>query len=89
MNLKIRNSTFEVLFENILRRFPQNWDCFETNDKAKNPLVVFQVHRKKDWIKLIKLCKAFVNSSNDNFCLKRGSIKGFIHLYEMQVKWGK
>ena len=31
MQLEIRNSTFEVLFDHILQyEFPNNWDCFET-----------------------------------------------------------
>lgn len=87
MKLEIRNSTFEVLFEKILRRFPHNWDCFETDDQAKNPLVVFEVHKKKDWSKLLKLCKEFVNSSNNTYCLERGAIKGFIYLYEMESRF--
>ena len=86
MKLEIRSSTFKVLFDNILCQFPHSWDCFYTNDKAKNPIVIFQVKKKKNCKKLLKLCKEFVNNSNDNFCLKRGAIKGFIISYNFYIK---
>ena len=90
MQLEIRNSTFEVLFDHILQyEFPNNWDCFETDDQSINPLVIFKVEYKSDWKKLLKLCKSFVKNSNDVFCLERGSIQEFIYLYEMTVKGGK
>tara|TARA_R100000084_G_C4636745_1_gene141386 strand:- start:369 stop:752 length:384 start_codon:yes stop_codon:yes gene_type:complete len=90
MQLEIRNSTFEVLFDHILQyEFPNNWDCFETDDQSINPLVIFKVEYKSDWKKLLKLCKSFVKNSNDVFCLERGAIQGFIYLYEMTVKGGK
>ena len=90
MQLEIRNSTFEVLFDHILHyEFPNNWDCFETDDQSINPLVIFKVEYKSDWKKLLKLCKSFVKNSNDTFFLEREAIQGFIYLYKMTVSGGK
>lgn len=88
MQLIITSSVFDDLFENILRRFPYNWDCFETNDKAEDPFVVFKVQNKKDCKKLIKLCKSFVNDTN-NFWMDRATIRGIIYIYELKTKGGK
>lgn len=88
MQLQITNSTFKDLFENILRRFPYNWDCFETNDKSEDPIVVFKVQHKKDWKKLINLCKSFANDTN-NFWMDRATIRGIINIYELKTEGGK
>ena len=84
MEIKIRKSTFDVLYKNILTvNYVENWELFETNDKSKNPLVVLNTKKTK---KLIKLCKRFVNNSNDIFDLEIGAIKGFIIYLEMEMK---
>ena len=44
------------------------------------------VFKTDNWAKLIKLCKIFVNNSNDIFDIEVGSIKGFIISFEMYRK---
>jgi hypothetical protein len=81
---EIRKSTFNALYKNVLTvNFPENWELLETNNKTKNPLMVFKTD---NWAKLIKLCKIFVNNSNDIFDIEVGSIKGFIISFEMYRK---
>ena len=82
--MEIRESSFNSLFKNILSvNFTENWNCYETNDNSKNPLVIFKT---KKWNKLIELCKKFINNSNDIYDLEVGSIKEIVHRYKMEVK---
>ena len=102
MELKIRNSTFEVLFDHVLSLNyvydwgvvgEQDWECHKTDDKAKNPLVIFKT---KKWSRLIELCNEYIEGSK-NWSDKQkedmldsvGAIKGFIHNYEMKKKYGR
>ena len=87
MKLKIRKSSFDTLYNNVLSiNFPETWDCYETNDNSKNPLIVFET---KKWNKLIKLCKKFINKPHSIYDLEVGSIKEIIYQYEGKTKWGK
>ena len=55
MKLKIRKSTFETLFRNVLfEKFCETWSMKQTNDDSINPLVVFKTKKVN---KLLKLCK--------------------------------
>jgi len=75
-----RKTTFECLFKNILSvNYAENWNCFDTKDKAVNPLVKFET---KKWNKLILLCKDFVNKNTDIYNIEAGMIKGFMYKYE-------
>tara|TARA_R100000908_G_C3613989_1_gene62787 strand:+ start:100 stop:369 length:270 start_codon:yes stop_codon:yes gene_type:complete len=83
----IRKTVFECIFKNVLSvNYAQNWNCYDTKDKKVNPLVRFET---KKWNKLILLCKNFINKSTDIYDIERGMIKGFIHKYELEVKYGK
>jgi len=86
--LQTRKTTFECLFKNILSvNYVENWNCFDTEDKAVNPIVIFET---KKWNKLISLCKDFVNKNTDIYNIEVGMIKGFIHKYEAEnFKGGK
>lgn len=84
MKQTIRKSTFDALYKNILTvNFAENWELLETNNKAKNPLMMFKTDNSA---KLIKLCKSFVNNSNDIYDIEVGAIKGFIISFEMYCK---
>ena len=86
MKLKIRKSTFETLFRNVLfEKFCETWSMKQTNDDSINPLVVFKT---KIVNKLLKLCKEYVSNYShlpvdDNFPLHVGKIKGLIIQVEM------
>ena len=87
MEIKVRESVFNSLFNNVLSvNFDETWDCYETDDNSKNPLVVFKTRK---WKKLIKLCKKFINKPHSIFDLDVGSIKEIIYQYQAKNKGSK
>ena len=44
--------------------YAEDCECFETTDKAKNPLVIFKT---KQWLKLLSLIKDFTSKHKQDF----------------------
>tara|TARA_R100000654_G_scaffold68940_1_gene98228 strand:+ start:3689 stop:3988 length:300 start_codon:yes stop_codon:yes gene_type:complete len=92
MQVKIRQSTFDSLFKNVLSvNYCHNWKSKTIKDNCLNPLIVFKTKKIK---KLLKICNEFVSNFNhlpldDNYPLEVGAIKGFIIQCETKIKHEK
>ena len=90
--IQIREISFNNLFENILSvNYTENWGMYETNDKSKNPLVVFKT---KKWDKLLDLIQTWLdknqtkefNANPTKKDLVIGSLIEINYLIESEIK---
>ena len=88
--IKIRETSFDTLFNRVLSvNYAENWECFDTTDKGKNPLVLFKT---KQWVKLLSLIKDFTSKHKQDFTanltefdLEVGELIGIQYKIESEV----